>query len=56
MIIEMFEGEDGEPYITAQWFYRVKDTVCNLYICAFLFSLIVAYVWKIYCSVFHFRS
>ncbi|KAL1828041.1 hypothetical protein ACET3Z_006453 [Daucus carota] len=26
-IIEMFEGVDGEPYITAQWFYRAKDTV-----------------------------
>lgn len=26
----MFEGEDGEPYITAQWFYRAKDTVSKL--------------------------
>ncbi|KAK1386475.1 Chromomethylase [Heracleum sosnowskyi] len=26
-IIEMFEGVDGEPYFTAQWFYRAKDTV-----------------------------
>ena len=28
-IIEMFEGVDGEPYITAQWFYRAKDTVSS---------------------------
>lgn len=26
-IVEMFEGEDGEPYITSQWFYRAKDTI-----------------------------
>ncbi|KAK1386612.1 DNA (Cytosine-5)-methyltransferase CMT3 [Heracleum sosnowskyi] len=26
-IVEMFEGKDGEPYITSQWFYRAKDTV-----------------------------
>lgn len=25
----MFEGVDGEPYITAQWFYRAKDTVSS---------------------------
>ncbi|KAL8090430.1 DNA (cytosine-5)-methyltransferase 1 [Apium graveolens] len=26
-IVEMFEGVNGEPCITAQWFYRAKDTV-----------------------------
>ncbi|XP_031264333.1 putative DNA (cytosine-5)-methyltransferase CMT1 isoform X1 [Pistacia vera] len=26
-IIELFEGTDGEPYFTAQWFYRAEDTV-----------------------------
>ncbi|KAK1382472.1 Chromomethylase [Heracleum sosnowskyi] len=26
-IVEMFEGVDGEPYITSQWFYKAKDTV-----------------------------
>ncbi|KAK1382488.1 DNA (Cytosine-5)-methyltransferase CMT3, partial [Heracleum sosnowskyi] len=26
-IVEMFEGVDGEPYVTSQWFYRAKDTV-----------------------------
>ncbi|KAL8091319.1 DNA (cytosine-5)-methyltransferase CMT3-like [Apium graveolens] len=34
-IVEMFEGEDGVPYITAQWFYKAKDTVikdCNFLI------------------------
>lgn len=29
----MFEGVDGTPYITAQWFYRAKDTVRDLKIC-----------------------
>lgn len=23
----MFETEDGKPYVTAQWFYRARDTV-----------------------------
>lgn len=26
-IVEFFESIDGEPYFTAQWFYRAKDTV-----------------------------
>ncbi|KAG5517677.1 hypothetical protein RHGRI_038160 [Rhododendron griersonianum] len=26
-IIEMFEGIDGAPYFTAQWYYRATDTV-----------------------------
>ncbi|KAL5854040.1 hypothetical protein ACOSQ3_003822 [Xanthoceras sorbifolium] len=26
-IVELFESTDGEPYFTAQWFYRAKDTV-----------------------------
>ncbi|GLU19509.1 hypothetical protein SLE2022_357570 [Rubroshorea leprosula] len=26
-IIEMFEGIDGLPYFTAQWYYRARDTV-----------------------------
>ncbi|KAK3027160.1 hypothetical protein RJ639_041261 [Escallonia herrerae] len=26
-IVEMFEGVDGLPYITSQWFYRARDTV-----------------------------
>lgn len=26
-IVEMFETEDGKPYVTAQWFYRARDTV-----------------------------
>ncbi|KAM7487179.1 hypothetical protein LguiB_024663 [Lonicera macranthoides] len=26
-VVEMFEGVDGSPYFTAQWFYRAKDTV-----------------------------
>ncbi|KAK1567002.1 hypothetical protein Q3G72_007135 [Acer saccharum] len=26
-IVELFESTDGEPYFSAQWFYRAKDTV-----------------------------
>ncbi|KAI5675160.1 hypothetical protein M9H77_06110 [Catharanthus roseus] len=26
-IVEIFEAVDGEPYFTAQWFYRAEDTV-----------------------------
>ncbi|CAI0473446.1 unnamed protein product [Linum tenue] len=26
-IVEMFEGVDGNPYFTAQWYYRAKDTI-----------------------------
>ncbi|CAN6478071.1 unnamed protein product [Victoria cruziana] len=26
-IVEFFEGDDGEKYFTAQWFYRSEDTV-----------------------------
>ncbi|CAN1814163.1 DNA (cytosine-5)-methyltransferase 1 [Linum perenne] len=26
-IVEMFEAVDGEPYFTAQWYYRAKDTI-----------------------------
>ncbi|KAK2992153.1 hypothetical protein RJ640_002798 [Escallonia rubra] len=26
-IVEMFEGVDGLPYISSQWFYRASDTV-----------------------------
>lgn len=35
----MFEGVDGIPYISAQWFYRAKDTVRHLK-CLFFFLLL----------------
>ncbi|XP_027076555.2 DNA (cytosine-5)-methyltransferase CMT3 [Coffea arabica] len=34
-IVEMFEGTDGMPYFTAQWFYRAEDTIitdCHVFI------------------------
>lgn len=42
-IVELFETIDNEPYFTAQWFYRAKDTVIN-FLLYYLFLQFIIYL------------